>query len=81
MKPIIIYTKADGDSDICISKSEFEKAISDAYEQGKADAQPYHAIWTTQQPEYIPRISDTTAYPPPFEFTTITSGSRDDIKF
>ena len=45
MKPIIIYIK-EQDNQITISKADFEKLLSDAYEQGKLDGSPVYPIET-----------------------------------
>lgn len=53
MKPLIIYAQIQ-DGKITIDRMVFEQAIKDAYEHGKADAQPFNAIRTTEQPKYLP---------------------------
>ena len=63
MKPIIIYA-TEYDGKITIDKTVFEKAIADAYEQGKADAQSFNAIWTTEQPKYLPDYYNTLTTAP-----------------
>lgn len=62
MKPIIIYAQIQ-DGKITIDRMVFEQAIKDAYEQGKADAQPsisYPGITFKEQPKYIPNYYGTS---------------------
>ena len=71
MKPLILYVQ-ETDGRITIDKEMFEKAIQDAYEQGKADApltiaSPYG--WRD-----IPGIDSTHANPCNYG-TVVTCGS------
>ena len=60
MKPIIIYAQERG-AEITISKSAFEKAIQDAYEQGKADGDRMPFVYPNFKE--IPGIDSTGVNP------------------
>lgn len=73
MKPIIIYAQ-ECDGKITLDKAAFEKAIQDAYEQGKADGDRMPFVYPNFKE--IPGIDSTGVNPRDYG-TFITCGSAE----
>jgi hypothetical protein len=67
MKPIIVYIESDNSDKIIISRTDLEKYINDAYEQGWSEA------YKRSVPDYVPISIPYAPNPPWYPTVTYTS--------